>query len=329
VAGTRRFVEIGPGERQQKGEMNRRRLLQSGAALSVATCLSASTALATTTEDLELSLIDLHFSELPSEFHGIRIGYAADLHLSLNSNLGVSQEFIERALQTLSLAKIDLLLLGGDYGLLPDPPLMRLIGGQQLPDLKSGSGFDTFNTPNTIFQRVAEIVEGVEAKLGKIAVLGNHDRWDGPAACLTEFQARGITVLINEDFVLHRGNHRLKIIGVDDYLTGIPVLQVASRAAQEFTILLSHNPDFVSEQLELVTEPNWSLALCGHTHGGQIKFRGIGAPFYNVRDKRFAEGIARVDQRVIFTTRGVGVVGLPLRLNCRPEVTVITLLGSP
>ena len=88
---------------------------------------------------------------------------------------------------------------------------------------------------------------------------------------------------------------------------------------------MSHNPDYISRLLEIQPEYHFDLALCGHTHGGQIRLPGMGAVMSQIQDPRFVAGLVNINGKQVYTSRGLGVVGLPFRYDCPPEVTVFTL----
>jgi predicted MPP superfamily phosphohydrolase len=87
------------------------------------------------------------------------------------------------------------------------------------------------------------------------------------------------------------------------------------------TVLLNHNPDAKDE---LIKHP-WDLMLAGHTHGNQIHIPGIDLSRWAVvRDPRFIAGLYNWEGRQLHINRGIG--GLSgIRLNCRPEVSVLEL----
>jgi hypothetical protein len=85
-------------------------------------------------------------------------------------------------------------------------------------------------------------------------------------------------------------------------------------------IMLSHNPD----TKDRLVQDNWDLMLSGHTHGGQIELPFLGTPFAPVRDRRFVKGLHTWNGRLIHVSKGVGSV-YGIRINCRPEVSLITL----
>ena len=131
-------------------------------------------------------------------------------------------------------------------------------------------------------------------------------------------------MLINRSVTFKRNLETFRIIGTDDYWTGIPRFAAAPKRESENRVLISHNPDYVSFLLEN-TACEFDLALSGHTHGGQIKLPIIGALGYNVTDARFGEGLVHHKRGEVFTTRGLGVVEIPVRINCPPEVSILTL----
>jgi len=87
-------------------------------------------------------------------------------------------------------------------------------------------------------------------------------------------------------------------------------------------ILVTHNPDFAEE----IQTDKVDLMLCGHTHGGQIALPLLGAPYVPSRfGNKYARGFAQGPRCLVFTSRGIGTVSLPIRFFCRPEVVLLTL----
>jgi hypothetical protein len=175
-----------------------------------------------------------------------------------------------------------------------------------------------------VFEGLMEILRSVKVPDGVFGVLGNHDRWCHPTACDDAFAAAGIPLLENAHRSLRRGEASLVVAGVADYLTGRPEKPAFHRTPGTVGILLCHNPDFVSELLDN-DGLEFDLALCGHTHGGQIRVPGLGALITNIADQRFVAGLAPVKGGFVYTSRGIGVVEIPYRIACAPEATVITL----
>ena len=95
------------------------------------------------------------------------------------------------------------------------------------------------------------------------------------------------------------------------------------RGASGTVVLLAHDPRRVTEAAALGVP----LVLSGHTHGGQVVLPGLGA----MAAQKFpvVAGLARQDRTTLFVSRGVGTVYVPVRINCPPEVAVLTLRTLP
>jgi predicted MPP superfamily phosphohydrolase len=131
---------------------------------------------------------------------------------------------------------------------------------------------------------------------------------------------------LNEEVSVTRENESLDILGVDDFLTGFPIKPPPRRGpiATHTRILVSHNPDYVATLLKDDTH-SFDIALCGHTHGGQVRIPGLTNTIIPVQDPRFLSGLTSLNGPYVYTSRGLGVVGLPFRFNCPPEITIIDL----
>ena len=87
-------------------------------------------------------------------------------------------------------------------------------------------------------------------------------------------------------------------------------------------LLLSHNPDYAEA---LGESPRVDLMLCGHTHGGQFRLPFIGPLRVPIRHRKYAAGLAQGPRCPVYTSVGLGMVGMRCRFYCRPELPVITL----
>jgi predicted MPP superfamily phosphohydrolase len=90
-------------------------------------------------------------------------------------------------------------------------------------------------------------------------------------------------------------------------------------------IMLLHEPDFWEQYR---SDPRIDLQLSGHSHGGQVRLPGYGAPILPDHGRKYDSGLYEFDGRYLYVNHGIGVVPPPVRLNCRPEVTEITLTKS-
>ena len=235
-----------------------------------------------------LERVTLKLPNLPPGLAGLRIGLLGAMHLGHP----YTSENTVWAVQQIMAAKPDLIAISGDL-----VSFRRSIG--ELP----------------------ELLAPLRAPLGIYAVPGNHDYWEGVSAIQAAVEPLGIRFLINAGVAINLGGARLFLAGVDDMWEGQPDLELAlaERQAREFTVLLSHAPDFA----DYAAKHNVGLQLSGHTHGGHLRLPGLGAfarPFYGLR---YLSGVFQVGATQLYVSRGLG--GRPLRLLCRPEATLITL----
>ncbi len=91
------------------------------------------------------------------------------------------------------------------------------------------------------------------------------------------------------------------------------------RGARGTVVLLAHDPRRLTEAAALGVP----LVLSGHTHGGQVVLPVVGA----LAAQKFpvVAGLARRDRTTLFVSRGVGTIYVPVRINCPPEVALLTL----
>lgn len=235
-----------------------------------------------------------HELPVPGLRSRVRLVQLSDLHYGQWLQQGSVAEWVQAALAE----QPDLLILNGDY-----------IDSRTRSD--TGPFYDALSP--------------LSAPLGVYAVWGNHDHVmrSRTAELQSRFAAMGITVLTNE---VAQVREDLQVAGVDDFRLGSPDLAGTIARLQPGVpgILVTHNPD----QLIDVPAGSFSLALAGHTHGGQVRLPFIGAPHtQSAHGQRFVQGW--VDAPVpAYVSRGLGVTALPIRLLCPPELVVIDLLPA-
>ena len=178
-----------------------------------------------------------------------------------------------------------------------------------------------------------QILRCLSKKAPTFACLGNHDggEWSKHTNGLSSTEPvmnlltdSGITCLHNASAVVSIGRQTIRIIGVGDLWSGDLYPDKAFTNSQKTgglpTVLLAHNPD----SKDMLSEFHWDLMLSGHTHGGQLVVPLIGTPFAPVHDQRYVRGLNTWKGRWIYTTRGIGNL-YGIRINCRPEISVLTL----
>lgn len=253
-------------------------------------------------DSLTRTALDLPVLGLPSGFDGYRVVQLSDLHGKV---FAPDQRPL---LDMVAEARPDLVVLTGD-----------------LVDHWHG-GVDM----------VAKLAEAL-LRLAPVAACGGNHEWEsrlGPELW-NRLLLRGVMVLRNESFSLERGGERLVLAGLEDY-PGYENREHVCRAQLNLALqgvspgacvlLLAHRPQHFS----LYARAGVNLALCGHIHGGQFRLPGLGGllspdrTFFPQHDA----GAYNDGGATMFVHRGLGNSGIPVRINNRPEVAVLTLRAA-
>jgi uncharacterized protein len=172
----------------------------------------------------------------------------------------------------------------------------------------------------------ARLLRQMQSRHGLWAVLGNHDCATNPELVTGMLQAEGIRCLANESAAIEGNGARFWLAGVNDVLNGAADLgdTLHSVPRDEATVLLVHEPDYA----DLVARSPVDLQLSGHSHGGQVRFPLLGPLYLPGLARKYVWGLYRVGNLMLYTNPGIGTIGLPLRWNCPPEITLLTLRRS-
>lgn len=247
------------------------------------------------TRDPIIRSASLALAEWPDGQPPIRILLLSDIHVA---GPDMPPERLRRLVRQFNALEPDLILIGGD-----------LVSEKRVA---------------THIYSPAEIVEplgGLEAPLGVVVALGNHDHWFDPAALTTELRRHGIIVLANQ--AVRRGP--LIVGGVDDDYSGhddIGATYAEMNALPDLPrILITHSPDIVPDLPQPV-----SAVFAGHTHCGQIALPFVGPISYVSRyGDRFACGAIDDRGQHLFVGAGLGTSILPLRFGVPPDAWLVTL----
>ena len=234
---------------------------------------------------LEITRADIPVARLPDALSGLRIGLITDVHHSL----WVSHDDIAHAVAALMSEHPDFIVLGGDYVTLQD---------------------HRYVTP------AAEALASLSAPQGVFGILGNHDDDHEMPAALAK---SGVQVLKDARTRLRIKGETIDLVGIRFWTKRQIDIADLTRDAAPMTVLLAHDPRRLTEAAAL----GLPLVLSGHTHGGQVVLPLVGA----IAAQKFpvVAGQGRRDRTTMFVSRGVGTVYVPVRLNCPPEVAVLTL----
>lgn len=241
---------------------------------------------------VEIRRITLRLRRLSRAFHGYRVAQISDIHIN---------DWMRDRL----------------------PGIVDLINVQR-PDLVAVTGDFVTNRPRRYARALIAGLTPLRARDGVVAVLGNHDHWTSPSTVRSIIRDSGAIEIGNRIHTVRRGDATLHVAGIDDYMVSADRLDLvlARMPAEGAAILLVHEPDFAD-----ISAPTgrFDLQISGHSHGGQIRFPLIGAPVLPDLGRKYPMGLYRVGNMLQYTNRGLGTLGLHVRLNCRPEITVFML----
>jgi predicted MPP superfamily phosphohydrolase len=233
----------------------------------------------------------------PPALAGVRIAVLGDIH---TGSPHVSPAKLRAIVADVNAAHPDVVVLLGDY------VIHGIVGGR-------------FVEPET----TAEILGGLRAPGGVVAVLGNHDWWLDGTRVRAALEANGIPVLENQARPIEHNGARLWLGGLADLWTRQVDIDgtLAAVPPAEPVVFLTHNPDVFPGVPARV-----ALTLAAHTHGGQVRVPPFPPPLVPSRyGARFAAGHIVEGGRHLFVTTGVGMSILPVRFAVPPEVAILTI----
>ncbi len=253
--------------------------------------------------NLETTHRPIQLPHLPKAFHGFRIAQLSDIHIGPF----MPETEIRRYVQITNDLKPDLIALTGDF-VTWDPSTQHA---------------------------VVSALTALRAPFGIFGCMGNHEAWSHTEASITAmFRQVGIRILRHENVPVTAGGESFNLIGVDfetsrhmgpsenfvrTYLEGVQPLMAPGKV----NILMSHNPDTFDRAAELGID----LSLAGHTHGGQVALEFVNpeiAPSRLVTP--YVSGWFQKPGGQLYVNRGIGTIGIPMRIGAPPEITVYELV---
>jgi predicted MPP superfamily phosphohydrolase len=238
---------------------------------------------------IETKEITIESKQIPPVFDGKRIVFLTDIHYGPF----FSKQRVDSIVNQTNALKPDMILLGGDY-VTNDP-----------------------SSVGPVFSSLSQL----KAPLGVYGVLGNNDPKN---VTIQAMQNSGITYIGNKGVWIGNNSSEIRVGGVADMDTDVPdqlpILQGVT--PNDFVILVSHKPDYFPK----VSRSKVDLVLAGHTHGGQITFFGLYAPFVNSKyGQEYVTGEKTIGNDTMIISNGIGMVWAPMRFFAQPQIIVINL----
>ncbi len=239
---------------------------------------------------------DLVIPHLPPALEGFRIAQLTDIHMGPN----LTAPELERVVAMANETRPHLALVTGD--------LITQVGDP--------------------LEKCLDLLAGLKADAGVRGCLGNHELFTGSQTFTQRYgRSLGIQFLRQQAEALRFGDATVNLCGVDYQRTKVPYLAGAGRLVEPdaLNVLLSHNPDVFPVAAEL----GYDLVIGGHTHGGQVTVEIVeqwanAGRFFTP----FVLGEYRLGRSVLYVSRGIGTVNLPIRIGALPEIALLRLRSA-
>lgn len=248
-------------------------------------------------KNIDLVEVDIALDKLGRNFQNYRILNISDIHLGQ----WINPEYLDDLIDYINTLNYDLIVLTGDY---------------------FSYNIESYD------DALEKSLKKLKAEDGKFGILGNHDHWMDADKVRRIFKTADIYDLSNDNVVLRKGDDKINLAGVDSCTVCADNLdKVLAKLEDDCpTILLAHEPDFA---LESSQTGKIDLQISGHSHGGQFiipKFETT--PFRGPNSTRYPVGLYKVNDMIQYTSKGLGTNSFRIRINCKPEITIITLKSN-
>jgi uncharacterized protein len=243
-------------------------------------------------EDYTIDRVSLGLKDLPQQLDGLTISMISDIH----SGMYMLEEDMAKYVDAVNALNADMVLIPGDF----------------------------VTSKNSEVLPLARVFSGLKSKYGTYTCLGNHDFFADPDYIAGKLRDNGMKVLRNETEEIAINGAKMMLSGVDDGRhANFSKVSYEATSLNTTRILLCHKPYF----FERAVSGRFDVMLSGHTHGGQIvlvDFLGVKLTPAALASP-YISGRYKLGDSLMYVSRGIGTVGLPIRVNCPPEITLFTL----
>ena len=231
----------------------------------------------------------VYSEKLPSEFNGLKIIHLTDIHYGK-----MGKEKLEKIVLDVNKNKPDIIVFTGDL-------------------------YDEFTVlTDKNKEDIKEVLNKLEARLGKYAVSGNHD-YSNPGYDELIVDS-GFTYLDSESIDLYdNSNEAISIYGYPSYREDTPDYDLDYN--DNYKIALIHEPDAIDS----IIDKDFDLVLAGHSHGGQVRLPIIGSIRKVEGAKKYDNEYYLVSDTPLYISYGLGESGFKLRLFDRPSYNMYRL----
>jgi uncharacterized protein len=255
--------------------------------------------------DVEITNINLKLPNLDRSFNGFRLAQISDFHL----DNWMTRQRLDAIFQLVLAQKPDLVAVTGDYITYHN---------------------NTKGLKNPYLTELAAALNTLSPHQPTLGVLGNHDHEIGAPLIHDALAAGHITDLSDSVYTIKQSSSSLHFAGMDaydDYLRGIHDFNglINKTPPNGAAILLAHYPDLADHT---AVTGRFDLQISGHSHGGQVIVPFVGPIYVPEGARKYPIGLYKVGSLLHYTNRGLGMVGIQVRINCRPEITIFHLQSN-
>lgn len=297
----------------KKIDYSRRKFIRGTTALVSGYAFTGATLGVLTSHDYEIVNKEITIGNLPPELKGTTITLISDIH----SGPYMKEEMMKEYSDVINDLKSDFIFIPGDFT----------------------------NSNKMEVHPLVNALSNLKADKGIYGTLGNHDYFsDAEYVAKVISNESPVKILRNNSELLNINGKNISIIGCDDtrksnsdtdttlmsyYESSMDLargqIEKNNLVYEEVPkLVLFHKPYFLEEMAG--KKPD--LILSGHTHGGQVvlaSFGDLNISFAGAVSK-YISGLYKSGNSQMYISRGIGSVALPIRFNCPPEITKITLV---
>ena len=237
-------------------------------------------------------------TNLPSDFDGLKIVHFSDLHY--NRALNITK--LNKVVKEINTINPDIVVFTGD-----------------LIDKDS-------NLTDNDYIELSNILNNINAKYGKYAILGNHDIGEYKDSVIKTYINSNFTFLDNNhDIIYSKNNERIFIGGISPITNNtldINKTLNVENIDSDYKIILIHEPDITDD---IVKNYQVNLILAGHSHNGQIRLPIIGAIYTPPYAKKYYDEYYKIDNTNLYISSGIGVSTINYRLFNHPSINFYRL----
>lgn len=232
-------------------------------------------------------------SEISNSFHGLKIVHFSDLHYGTSIN----KNNIDKIIEKINSLNPDILIFTGDL---------------------IDNNYKINNKELAIFEKK---LKKLNSKLGKYAVIGNHDYYNKNYEEI--INTIDFKLLKNDfDYIYYKDNNPLLIYGLENITYGNPTMDNLTEEVKQipFKILILHEGDYIKN---IINNYDFDIIMAGHSHNGQINiYKPIYLPNYA---KVYYDEYYKENNTEIFISNGIGTSIIPFRLGSTPSINLYRL----